>query len=71
MLLNSPFLKSMISKFIERLIRKKTGLNVDIDIKDWEISDLDPENVVIHINAYAVTGKQSITDFIFKKGEKG
>ena len=67
MYIRLPLIKRILSKIIERAIRKKLGYSVDICLNEVIVT-FDGEKVHVHLNADADMSKEELTKIIKKVG---
>lgn len=59
-----------VSKVLEKVIKNKTGLDAQIDISKFELSNNTEESkVTVHIDTVVSVDQQELLDLIFKKGQ--
>ena len=63
--LTSKLMRSVVSKLIERSIRKKFGYKVNIQLDDLDINAIDG-NVVIKVNAEATMDSKQFNEIMKK-----
>lgn len=67
MKIRTPFMKRLIAKIIKRVIDKKLGYQVDIQLNEISIT-FDDNKAVVHVNADAEMNKDELTKIIKKTG---
>ena len=67
MYIRLPLIKRILSKIIERAIRKKLGYSVDICLNEVIVT-FDGEKAHVHLNADADMSKEELAKIIKKAG---
>ena len=67
MKIRTPFMKRLIAKIIKRVIDKKLGYQVDIQLNEISVT-FDDEKATVHVNADAEMNKDELTKIIKKTG---
>lgn len=68
MKLKTAFMRGLFSKTIEKLVKDKTGLDLDIFTENLEIKP-GASNTVICVNARIIIENDDLSKFILKKEE--
>lgn len=67
--LKNAFLTGIISKILTKIIKKKTGLDMVVDLTYLKI-DTDPDDIMtINVTLSAYCNKDEVKDFIFNNKE--
>lgn len=67
MKIRTPFMKRLIAKIIKRVIDKKLGYQVDIQLNEISVT-FDDDKATVHVNADAEMNKDELTKIIKKTG---
>lgn len=63
MKINSKFLRNLIAKFVKKVVKKKAGYEVDIQLNEFTATITDG-TVHVHLNADVGLGKEELTKLL-------
>lgn len=63
LILNTKFMRGMVTKIIAKAILKKTGYQVDIDLNEIAVEVIDGK-AHLHVNADAVVNTSDLLDIV-------
>ena len=59
----TPFMRSIVAKLIKRSIKQKTGQDVDVQLENFEMTNIDGK-VKVRVNVEAEVDKETFSKLI-------